>query len=119
MEKETNVTQSTETTVLNSAEEATASMREVAEPIGALAEAGVSATDNGTNAADNIDNSASAPADAENMPVSPQESKSLKKAEFEKLIRDVLLSRMNLTDSVVDMDEFAKKVLASENQAYV
>lgn len=87
MEKETNVTQSTETTVLNSAEEATASMREVAEPIGALAEAGVSATDNGTNAADNIDNSASAPADAENMPVSPQESKSLKKAEFEKLIK--------------------------------
>ena len=38
--------------------------------------------------------------------------------EFDALIKDVVTSRMNLSSSVVDIDEFARKVLASKNQAY-
>lgn len=39
-------------------------------------------------------------------------------AEFDSLIIDVVKSRMNLTSSVVDIEDFINKMKASENQAY-
>ncbi len=39
-------------------------------------------------------------------------------AEFDDLLREVVKTRMNMTSSVVDIDDFAQKVLNSENQAY-
>ena len=87
MEEVTKTTQGTQNSVPNTAEEAFASQREVAEPVAAGENTEASSKTQGTNTTEQIDNSVLGSPAAEETTESQPDSKSLKRAEFEKLIK--------------------------------